>query len=173
MSETLTREAFVAAYPELALEIESEGYQKGYGEGYAKGKEEGVQIGAKEERERIKAVKEQVVPGHEALIESLMWDGVTTAEQAAVKVVAAEREARERKAKDFLTESVPVVAQPAVSAVEKDGVTAEADARLPVEERAKVQWDKSPEIRAEFKTLMGYTAYLKAIEAGRARIFSR
>lgn len=48
--------------------------------------------GASAEAQRSAAVRAQVIPGHEALIEQLAADGVTTGEQAAVRVLAAERE---------------------------------------------------------------------------------
>lgn len=47
--------------------------------------------GADGERARIQAVREQSMPGHEALIEALAFDGKTTGPEAAVKVLAAER----------------------------------------------------------------------------------
>jgi signal peptide peptidase SppA len=50
--------------------------------------------GAQAERERIAAVREQLMPGHEALIERLAADGVTTGPQAAMQVLQAERAAR-------------------------------------------------------------------------------
>jgi hypothetical protein len=48
--------------------------------------------GAAAEAQRSAAVRAQVIPGHEALIEQLAADGITTGEQAAVRVLAAERE---------------------------------------------------------------------------------
>lgn len=47
--------------------------------------------GAESERARIQAVREQSMPGHEALIEALAFDGKTSGPEAAVKVLAAER----------------------------------------------------------------------------------
>ena len=47
--------------------------------------------GAEAERARIQAVREQSMPGHEALIESLAFDGKTSGPEAAVKVLAAEK----------------------------------------------------------------------------------
>lgn len=44
------------------------------------------------ERERIKAVQEQTVPGHEALIAEMAFDGKTTPGEAAIAVLKAERE---------------------------------------------------------------------------------
>lgn len=47
--------------------------------------------GAAAEASRIKSVREQSMPGHEALIEALAFDGKTTGPEAAVQVLAAER----------------------------------------------------------------------------------
>ena len=47
--------------------------------------------GSEAERARIQAVREQSMPGHEALIEALAFDGKTTGPEAAVQVLAAER----------------------------------------------------------------------------------
>jgi hypothetical protein len=51
--------------------------------------------GAQAERDRIQAVRAQVLPGYEALIERLAADGTTTGPEAAVAVVTAERAALE------------------------------------------------------------------------------
>ena len=75
MPETLTREALerdhAALYGQLRSDLLAEG--------------------ATQERARIQAVRAQSLPGHEALIEKLAFDGKTTGEQAAVAVLAAER----------------------------------------------------------------------------------
>jgi signal peptide peptidase SppA len=47
--------------------------------------------GAAAERDRIAAVRAQTLPGHEALVESLAFDGKTTGPEAAMAVMAAER----------------------------------------------------------------------------------
>jgi len=47
--------------------------------------------GAQGERERIAAVRSMAMPGHEALIDKLAADGVTTGPEAAVQVLAAAR----------------------------------------------------------------------------------
>ncbi len=61
---------------------------------FAQIKAEFTAVGAAQERERIQAVREQSLPGHEALIERLAFDGQTTGPQAAAAVLAAERQAR-------------------------------------------------------------------------------
>jgi capsid assembly protease len=50
--------------------------------------------GAQSERDRISAVRSQSLPGHEALIERLAFDGVSTGDDAAKAIIAAERDLR-------------------------------------------------------------------------------
>lgn len=56
--------------------------------------EKGRQEGRTAEIERIIAVKEQGLPGHEKLIEEMMFDGKTTAGEAAIAINKAEKEKR-------------------------------------------------------------------------------
>ena len=62
--------------------LEQAAYEKGKAEGLAQGKTEGFAQGKAEgataERERIKAVEAQAMPGHEALIAEMKFDGKTT-----------------------------------------------------------------------------------------------
>lgn len=53
--------------------------------------DEGREAGATAERERIQAVEAQSMPGHEALIATLKFDGKTSGPEAAVQVLAAEK----------------------------------------------------------------------------------
>ena len=52
-----------------------------------------VAVGAAAERDRIKGVREQSMPGHEALVETMAMDGKTTPAEAAMAVMAAQRSA--------------------------------------------------------------------------------
>ncbi len=52
---------------------------------------EGRELGATAERDRIKNVEAQSMPGHEALIATLKFDGKTSGPEAAVQVLAAEK----------------------------------------------------------------------------------
>jgi hypothetical protein len=79
--------------------------------------ERGKADGATAERERIKAVEAQAVPGHEALIAALKFDGKTTGPEAAVKVLAAEKEKRARTLADLKADApapVPHAEAPAL-----------------------------------------------------------
>lgn len=61
---------------------------------------------AKAERERILSVKDQAISGHEDLINALMFDGVTSGEQAAVKVLQAEKAIRNSSLEKLKADSV-------------------------------------------------------------------
>lgn len=72
LSAALTAATLLAEHPALYAQVLAEG--------------------AAGERDRIAAVEAQALPGHEALIATLKADGHTTGEQAAVQVLAAERQ---------------------------------------------------------------------------------
>jgi len=151
----LTLEEFKTAYPDLFAEIETAAHSKGLTEGLERGRAEGIEQGASAERERIRGVESQLIVGHEALINELKFDGKTTGPEAAVKVLAAEREVMKTKHDTFTADS-PKVIPPA----EPADVKAEAtDDKLPLEEKAKKDWDSKPELRNEFK-MGGFNAYL-------------
>lgn len=138
-------------------------------EGIAAGRSEG----AAAERDRILAVEAQAMPGHEKLIDQLKADGKTTGPEAAVQVLAAEKAKKPAQLTALRTDA-PVPA-PAAGSADGDEASraaqaqAEADAKLPVEERAKKQWEASAAIQSEFITLAAYTGYLKAKERGAAK----
>jgi signal peptide peptidase SppA len=54
--------------------------------------------GASAERARIQAIEAQAIPGHEALIAALKYDGKSTAGDAAIAILAAEKQQRNAKA---------------------------------------------------------------------------
>lgn len=166
----LTLAEFKEAYPEMYHGIFQDGFDKGSAEAHTKGKAEGVKEGAETERSRIKAVEDQLIPGHEALIADLKYDGKTTGPEAAVKVLAAEKTLRATKLAEFTEEH----AKTAAPAVPKDDKRApqEDDASLPPEERAKKTWDADPAVRAEFKNdFDAYKAFVVAEAAGQVKIY--
>ena len=69
--ETMDRESILAAHPELVEAFRAEG--------------------ATAERERILAIENQSMPGHEALVASLKADGKSTAADVALQILAAEK----------------------------------------------------------------------------------
>lgn len=68
----------------------ADAFEKGRNQGIG----EGEIIGAREEVNRIRAVEEQCIPGHEKLIAALKYDGKTTGPEAAAAVIQAEKTRR-------------------------------------------------------------------------------
>jgi hypothetical protein len=66
--------------------------------------------GAESERTRIQGVRAQSIPGHEALIERLAFDGTTTGPEAAVQILAAEKALRQHHADAQAAAAPPVAA---------------------------------------------------------------
>jgi len=127
--------------------------------------------GATAERERIQAVQAQSMPGHDALIASLMFDGKTSGAEAAVQVLNAERGARTAAAANLRSDAPKPVTFVAPSDDKPAATGPGADA--PIEERAKHNWDADASLRNEFSSLGAYQAYMEATETGRARTFKR
>ena len=75
--------------------------------------------GAAAENQRIKDVRAQLIPGHEALVESLAFDGKTTGAEAAMAIIGAEKSQRVSAAAALDDEAPPVV--PAVVVEEDSG----------------------------------------------------
>lgn len=124
------------------------------------------QDGAHKERDRIQAVKAQSMPDHEALIETLMFDGRTSGEQAAVQVLAAEKEMRAQALKDQQNDAPPVLKQPP----DGDDTAADVDKNLPLDKRCRAKWDKDVKLRVEFSDdFEAYLAYEKAMAAGQVK----
>lgn len=156
---SMNRAELAAAHPELLQSLLAEG--------------------AAAERSRIQAVEGALIPGHEALIASLKFDGKTSGGDAALAVNAAERTVREKQGtalNSAAPKPVPQAPAPAVelSADEKAAADKKAEqtrlAALPVEERCKAQWEASAQVRGEFGTLSAFTAFTKADEDKRVKV---
>lgn len=132
--------------------------------------DEGHAAGAQAERARIQSVEAQAMPGHDALITQLKFDGKTTGPEAAVQVLAAEREKGAKRLADLRADApAPAPAQASASgdpAAEAAAAQAAEEANLTIEERSKRQWERDPKVRAEFGTLERFTSYEKARERG-------
>jgi signal peptide peptidase SppA len=75
--------------------------------------------GAAGERDRIAAVRAQSLPGHEALIEKLAADGITTGAEAAIQVVAADRVRQQNLAQARLNDAIDPLPQAAAPTSEE------------------------------------------------------
>lgn len=183
----MTLQEFKAKYPDIYQASFDEGRKAGHDNGFTEGEVSGLEKGraegaeqaraegARAERERIASVEAQSIPGHEALIGKLKFDGKTTGEQAAVQILQAEKTLRQTTSTQLDKDAPASVVQVVVPDVETSAqADRSADANLPVEDRAKAAWDKDPDLRAEFmNTFDSYLAFVKADEAGQVKILKR
>jgi signal peptide peptidase SppA len=107
-------EQLKAEHPELVQAIVAEA-QAGMNEAVATARAEGAEA----ERLRIADVRAQAIPGHEALIEQLAFDGKSTSADAALAIVGAEKSLRSKALLDIDDEAPPAV--PHATAGEGDG----------------------------------------------------
>lgn len=126
--------------------------------------------GATAERARILGIQALAIPGHEALVAALVEDGHTTAAEAAVQILQAEKKANKTRA-DNMAADAPA---PAPFAAAPEGGAGEPAAEASIEERAQSAWDKDADLRAEFGgAFASYLSYRKAEEAGRVKTLSK
>lgn len=157
----MTLETLRAEHPDIVTALLDEGRTAGL--------EEGKRVGADTERARIKAVEAQSMPGHEALIASLKFDGKTTGPEAAVQVLGAEKAKNATLLATLETEG----ATPAKASLDTDTVKAIEDAKTP-EEKWEAAWERDADLRAEFCGAKGtYLAYMKNEAAARENTLKR
>lgn len=151
-------------YPDLCLALIDEG-EANMNAAVADAKVEG----AVAERQRILAVEAQSVPGHEALIATLKADGKTTGPEAAVQVLAAEKAVRQTT-----LAAIEGCTGVVIPSIEPPDASASDTSNLPLEDRAKAEWDNSPELREEFNDkYSSFLAFRKAEASGQARILGK
>jgi signal peptide peptidase SppA len=134
-----TIEEIKASHPEVAAAIRAEG----------------VAEGAAAERARIQAVEGQLIVGHEALIASLKFDGKSTAGDAAMAVLAAERKGRDAHAKVSELESPKPVPQTAATSVPTQDAPDQEPTRADLDAKAKEHMAAHPGV--------SYVAAYKAV----------
>jgi len=135
----------------------------------AEGEAQGKLAGADAERQRIRDVEAQALAGHEALINTLKFDGKTTGAEAAIQVLNAERTTRAKRADALAADAPPALPH---AAAPEDKPVAAAD--LPFDERIKAEWDKDAGLRAEFSgNFETYKAFATAQAAGQVKILSK
>ncbi len=162
--ESLTKEELNALNPQVVAEILESGkvlgrvegsaefVEKAHAEGYAKGLEEGKALGATAERERIKAVEAQALPGHAALIEQLKYDGTTTGPEAAVKILQHEKEARLVHRDKLKTDELRPIEQPVISETTEKGKPGGAARAEKDKEREKLIAAHMAEHKSDYKS---------------------
>ena len=118
--------------------------------------------GAVLERERIKAVLSQAMPGHDDLVKKLAFDGKTTGPEAAVQVLAAERAVRVTAAQNLKDDAIQPVAQPPAPEPKPKGDPKNAE-----------EFQADQDLVEEFGDYDTYKAYLDASGAGKVKILGK
>jgi hypothetical protein len=153
----ITVETLKDLYPDVYAAVVKDATDAGYVDGYGKGKEEGKAAGADAERERIKGIETVALPGHEALVAEMKLDGKTTGAEAAIRIIEA-------------VSTVDASIQAAKESKEKEEQK-EINANLPLDMRCKAEWEKNPQLRAEFgNSFDAYLAYSTHADAGSVKI---
>lgn len=157
----INREYLDANHAELVAAIRAEGHAEGLAAGRAEG--------ASAERARIQAVEAAALPGCETLVTALKYDGVTTAEQAALKFNAHYKGINAGALANMEKDAAALPNVPAAPSPSGDPAAA-ADANKAIDERCKAKWDNDPKLRSEFSSYDNYLAYTKAVEGGKVKI---
>jgi len=136
--------------------------------------DEGFKAGAEAERARIQAVEAQTMPGHEALIATLKFDGKTTGEQAAVQVLGAERKKLAAMGADLAKDAPKALPNaPAENLTPKSQTVDASMSDDQVTAVAKDEWAKDPKLHRQFTGEAAYVALRKAEAQGRVRVLSK
>jgi len=155
----LIRTKFPAVYAEILCIGEKKGSEAAAKVAFGAGFESGKTAGAELERERIKAVEEQCMAGHEKLITDLKFDGATTGPEAAVKILKAEKEK-----KQGLLAAMKEAAPKPLAMEFGDGTAQSSGKTMTADDKLQQTWDKDADIRAEFRTFECYKAYEKSLK---------
>lgn len=140
----MDRETLAQQHPDLLAQIRAEAT--------AEATATATVSGAAQERARIAAVRSQVLPGHEALIETLAFDGKTTGPEAAMAVLAAEKQSRTAQAHALASDApAPLQLTPATT------VDAAPKTRADQDSAAKAYMAAHPgtDYLTAFKTIQG------------------
>lgn len=154
-----TTEADLKAAAEKAR---SEGHASGYSEGEKKGLDDGwklgVDEGTKKERERLLAIDNVMLPGHDKLAAEAKETGMSAAEFA-LKQSEAEKAIREKRL-EAIKQDGKVTAEVVATETGETKPVAD-DATKPLEERAKAAWENDPQVRDEFGEFDRYLSFRK------------
>ena len=114
------------------------------------------------------------MPGHEALVATLKFDGKTTGEQAAVQILAAEKKKLGVMAEHLRADApkpLPNIPSESAPTGQPQAVTQDMSDEQ-VETIAKEEWAKDPKLSRQFTNVKVYAAYRKAEARGLVRVLS-
>lgn len=175
LTMNITRDTIAAEHPEIAEAFRKEGMASATVEALSTMNPSLVAIlraeGAGAERARIQAVEAQMLPGYEAQIAAMKFDGVTTGAEAAVAILALEKQARGAQAAAIAADAAQlgVVKQAAPGAAAAPASADHEDAALTADQRAEREWNTNASVREQFVDLATYQAYQRGVAAGAIR----
>jgi len=115
--------------------------------------------------------QELSVDGHEDLVQTLMFDGVTSPEVAAVQILKADKKARAGELQDVEDDGNVIQIQSSAGDEEVDNSIVDTS-NLPIEEQCKAKWDADPDLRAEFMDdYESWQAYAIAEDNGQVKMY--
>jgi len=147
--------------PELLKEIRDQAREEGAAAG-----DQLRAAGRDAERARVVEILEAA--GLQGLLFQVVQDGSEPKE--ALKLFLKEHDRVKAEALKAMEAAAPA---PVGTDPPKIETAAEEDQNLPIETRAKAEWDKDAKLRGEFKSLETYLAFRKAEDDGRVKIKSK
>jgi hypothetical protein len=142
--------------------------QEGDQSGYTRGHTEGLAAGAAAERARLIGIEAHALPGHEALIAACKADATCTPDQAAGRILAAERKIRDDQMKGIA--GVEQHTGKIAAAVTTVATSATGAAVPQTAEGWKAEWARIPDLQADFRSADAYAAYAQGVADGRIRV---
>jgi ClpP class serine protease len=171
--ESIERSAITAdfiktEFPDIAEKLAKENSDKIKTET----KESAFAAGIKSERERILAIEEAALSGHEDLVAQAKKDGNMTAEKLALQIISREKQ-RGTKFLESAKEAEKEMPKVDPSFEANTSGKEKVDKDAPLEERAKNEWQSDVKLRSEFADdYDAYFAFKKANEANQVKILS-
>ena len=167
--DTITAAMIAIQFPTVADALRAEGRARAEA-GSAQAIQEARETSAAAERARILGIHDVAIPGYEALANDAIATGKSPSDFAYGQALAQKKAGSKHLAALAADDkALPVVVQDTAPTVAP--VRAE-DPNLPLEDRAKVAWECSSDLRAEFAgNFAPYLAFRRADEDGRVRRF--
>ena len=172
----ITADFIKAEFPDIAEKLAKENSAKiqsdAKQEGFSEGKKAGFSEGMKSERERILAIEEAALSGHEDLVAQAKKDGDMTAEKLALQIIAKEKQ-RGTKYLESSKEAEKEMPKVDPSFEANTSIKAKVDKDAPIEDRAKAEWQNDSKLRTEFNNdYDAFFAFKKASENKQVKILS-
>ncbi len=176
---TLTKENITADFlkkecPDVVKALMNEGLEAGKSGVEKISKEAGFKAGVDAERNRLFAIDEMTLSGHDDLIASAKKDTEMTAEKLAVQIIKAEQ-SKGNSHIDALKKAenkLPKIEAGANANEGKEKI--EVDENAPIEEQAETKWKSDASLRAEFNNdKEAFVAYFTAENNGQVKVLSK